>query len=140
MVRIAVRTPLPAPFAVLDIVIVFKRLWHHPTHLPKVMDDARYRKQISYGSFASQIAGAISKTCASVIAYPHEVARTRLRQEGSKYTGFAQTISLVYKEEGYSGLYRGLGTQLVRQIPNTAIMMTTYEGIVFMLTNRTSEL
>ena len=87
-----------------------------------------------------QIAGAISKTCASVIAYPHEVARTRLRQEGSKYTGFMQTISLVYKEEGYSGLYRGLGTQLVRQIPNTAIMMTTYEGIVFMLTHRASEL
>ncbi|XP_003746649.1 solute carrier family 25 member 36-A [Galendromus occidentalis] len=86
------------------------------------------------------IAGAISKTCASVIAYPHEVARTRLRQEGSKYTGFMQTIGLVYKEEGYSGLYRGLGTQLVRQIPNTALMMTTYEGVVFMLTNQTSNL
>lgn len=33
------------------------------------------------------------------------------------------------------GLYRGLGTQLVRQIPNTAIMMATYELIVYLLTS-----
>jgi solute carrier family 25 protein 33/36 len=78
-------------------------------------------------------AGAISKTCASVIAYPHEVARTRLRQEGEKYRSFLQTISLVWHEEGRQGLYRGLGTQLIRQIPNTAIMMATYELIVYLL-------
>lgn len=29
---------------------------------------------------------------------------------------------------------RGLGTQLVRQIPNTAIMMATYEAVVYVLT------
>lgn len=37
-------------------------------------------------------------------------------------------------EEGYRGLYRGLWTQLVRQIPNTAIMMATYEAVVYVLT------
>ncbi|RWS31261.1 Solute carrier family 25 member 36-like protein [Leptotrombidium deliense] len=79
------------------------------------------------------VAGAISKTCASVIAYPHEVARTRLREQGDKYKAFFQTLYLVWKEEGRSGLYRGLGTQLVRQIPNTAIMMATYELIVYLL-------
>ena len=31
------------------------------------------------------------------------------------------------REEGVLGLYRGLGTNLVRQIPNTAVMMATYE-------------
>lgn len=68
-------------------------------------------------------AGATSKTIASCIAYPHEVARTRLREEGNKYNKFWQTLFLVWKEEGKAGLYRGLATQLVRQIPNTAIMM-----------------
>lgn len=29
---------------------------------------------------------------------------------------------------------RGLATQLVRQIPNTAIMMATYEAVVYVLT------
>lgn len=52
------------------------------------------------------MAGAISKTVASCIAYPHEVARTRLREEGNKYNGFWQTLHLVWKEEGRAGLYR----------------------------------
>lgn len=49
------------------------------------------------------MAGAVSKTVASCIAYPHEVARTRLREEGNRYTGFWQTLSLVFKEEGIKG-------------------------------------
>ncbi|XP_031710533.1 solute carrier family 25 member 36-A-like [Anarrhichthys ocellatus] len=79
------------------------------------------------------LAAATSKTCASSIAYPHEVIRTRLREEGSKYRSFFQTLLTVAKEEGYRALYRGLTTHLVRQIPNTAIMMCTYEVVVYLL-------
>jgi hypothetical protein len=63
-----------------------------------------------------------------------EVARTRLREEGTKYRSFFQTLLTVYGEEGPRGLYRGLTTQLVRQIPNTAIMMATYEAAVYVMT------
>lgn len=84
--------------------------------------------------FEFMVAGAFSKTVASCIAYPHEVARTRLREEGTKYRSFFQTLGVVMAEEGYRGLYRGLWTQLVRQIPNTAIMMATYEAVVYVLT------
>lgn len=80
------------------------------------------------------LCGACSKTCATIVAYPHEVARTRLREENSVYRSFWQTIYTVYKNEGRRGLYRGLATQLVRQIPNTAIMMSTYELTVYVLT------
>ena len=62
-----------------------------------------------------------------------EVARTRMRESGTKYKSFWQTLRLVKREEGRVGLYRGLGTQLVRQIPNTAIMMATYELTVYLL-------
>ncbi|GAB6019045.1 hypothetical protein CHUAL_000672 [Chamberlinius hualienensis] len=79
------------------------------------------------------LAGAMSKTIASCLAYPHEVARTRLRQEGDKYRSFWQTVFLVLEEEGARGLYRGLCTQLLRQIPNTAVMMATYEAVVYLL-------
>lgn len=51
-------------------------------------------------------AGAVSKTVASCVAYPHEVARTRLREDGNKYRSFWQTIWTVWKEEGRFGLYR----------------------------------
>ncbi|XP_029381297.1 solute carrier family 25 member 36-A isoform X2 [Echeneis naucrates] len=78
------------------------------------------------------LAAATSKTCATSIAYPH-VIRTRLREEGSKYRSFFQTLLTVPKEEGYRALYRGLTTHLVRQIPNTAIMMCTYEVVVYLL-------
>uniref|UniRef100_A0A3P9AHX8 Solute carrier family 25 member 36 n=1 Tax=Esox lucius TaxID=8010 RepID=A0A3P9AHX8_ESOLU len=79
------------------------------------------------------LAAATSKTCATSIAYPHEVIRTRLREEGNKYRSFFQTLVTVPKEEGYRALYRGLTTHLVRQIPNTAIMMSTYELVVYLL-------
>ncbi|XP_062373402.1 solute carrier family 25 member 36-A [Sardina pilchardus] len=79
------------------------------------------------------LAAATSKTCATSIAYPHEVIRTRLREEGSKYRSFFQTFGMVMREEGYRALYRGLTTHLVRQIPNTAIMMSTYELVVYLL-------
>uniref|UniRef100_A0A8C0JD35 Solute carrier family 25 member 36 n=1 Tax=Chelonoidis abingdonii TaxID=106734 RepID=A0A8C0JD35_CHEAB len=79
------------------------------------------------------MAAATSKTCATSIAYPHEVVRTRLREEGTKYRAFFQTLSLLVREEGYGSLYRGLTTHLIRQIPNTAIMMSTYEVVVYLL-------
>ncbi|XP_034051825.1 solute carrier family 25 member 36-A [Gymnodraco acuticeps] len=82
---------------------------------------------------AMMFAAATSKTCATSIAYPHEVIRTRLREEGSKYRSFFQTLLLVSREEGYRALYHGLTTHLVRQIPNTAIMMFTYEVVVYLL-------
>lgn len=97
--------------------------------------DKRKGQEKTFIDFAGfMLCGACSKTCATCIAYPHEVARTRLREEGSRYKSFWQTLGIVYREEGRRGLYRGLATQLVRQIPNTAIMMSTYELTVYVLT------
>lgn len=72
-------------------------------------------------------------TVFSVCSQIAEVIRTRLREEGSKYRSFFQTLLTVPREEGYRALYRGLTTHLVRQIPNTAIMMCTYEVVVYLL-------
>ena len=77
--------------------------------------------------------------CATSIAYPHEVVRTRLCEEGTKYRSFFQTLSLLV-QEGSGSLYRDLTTHLVRQIPNTAIMMATYELVVYLLMDSTTKL
>ncbi|KAL0937883.1 mitochondrial carrier protein rim2 [Colletotrichum truncatum] len=76
-----------------------------------------------------------AKLVAAVLAYPHEVARTRLRQAPMangqlKYTGLFQCFRLVWVEEGLMGLYGGLTPHLMRTVPSAAIMFGMYEGIL----------
>ena len=82
----------------------------------------------------------LSKFIATVSVYPHEVARTRMRQESSNtgnnlYRGFIQTLVKVYREERFYGLYGGMAAHLMRQVPNTVIMFVTYETIVNFFTS-----
>ena len=83
----------------------------------------------------------ISKLFATISVYPHEVARTRMRQQFYRedgremYTGFFQTLMKVYREEGRPGLYGGMAAHLLRQVPNTIIMFVTYEAVVKFLSN-----
>ncbi|XP_042734206.1 solute carrier family 25 member 36 isoform X1 [Lagopus leucura] len=108
-----------------------RKLLEHKT--ASAMDNEDESAKEASDFVGMMMAAATSKTCATSVAYPHEVVRTRLREEGTKYRSFFQTLSLLVREEGYGSLYRGLTTHLVRQIPNTAIMMSTYEVVVYLL-------
>eukprot|EP00594_Rhizosolenia_setigera_P001031 CAMPEP_0178944064 /NCGR_PEP_ID=MMETSP0789-20121207/2936_1 /TAXON_ID=3005 /ORGANISM="Rhizosolenia setigera, Strain CCMP 1694" /LENGTH=322 /DNA_ID=CAMNT_0020623731 /DNA_START=281 /DNA_END=1248 /DNA_ORIENTATION=+ len=74
---------------------------------------------------------ACAKGVAAIATYPHEVARTRLREQARsgvfKYHGMWQTLGLIAKEEGRQGLYAGMGVHLMKVVPNSAIMFLTYE-------------
>jgi len=76
---------------------------------------------------------AASKLVATLATYPHEVARTRLREQARggvfKYTGMVQTLKLINAEEGWKGLYAGCGTHCARVVPNSAILFVTYEVV-----------
>eukprot|EP00051_Salpingoeca_urceolata_P006804 m.90041 g.90041 ORF g.90041 m.90041 type:complete len:335 (+) comp14991_c0_seq1:358-1362(+) len=86
---------------------------------------------------SSFVAAASAKLVASLTTYPHEVARTRMRQTGfgDKYKSFFNTLRIVYLEEGVRGLYGGLGTHLFRTVPNSAVMFATYELVCHVARN-----
>ena len=81
---------------------------------------------------AEVVAGVVADVVDDVDVVVVEVARTRMREEGSRYRNFWQTLVKVATDEGIRGVYRGLTTQLIKHIPNTAIMMTTYEAVVYL--------
>ncbi|KAH9987499.1 mitochondrial carrier domain-containing protein [Russula vinacea] len=71
--------------------------------------------------WAGMLASAGTAKCvASLITYPHEVLRTRLRQPLVNGT----------KKEGARSLYGGLSAHLMRVVPNAAVMYSIYEGIL----------
>ncbi|GAA5972659.1 hypothetical protein JCM11641_002962 [Rhodosporidiobolus odoratus] len=82
----------------------------------------------------SAAAGA-AKLVATVITYPHEVVRTRLRQPLPasgipKYTSLVQSFRVILAEEGWRTFYSGLSPHLMRVIPNAIVMYSVYEGLL----------
>jgi len=74
---------------------------------------------------------AVAKMVAAIATYPHEVARTRLREQARggvfKYSGMWQTFGVIAREEGTASLYSGMGVHLMKVVPNSALMFLTYE-------------
>lgn len=113
-------------FGIIETALYFSIYEKLKSLTNKELNDSQtFAKFLSYFGSAG-----FSKSLASIVCYPHEVARTRLREEGSKYNSFFQTLRLVAHEEGAKGLYKGMGTHLIRQIPNSMIVMITYELII----------
>ncbi|OLY83119.1 putative mitochondrial carrier [Smittium mucronatum] len=102
-------------------------------------------KQLADNNAASSSAGifkyfgaaATAKLVASIIAYPHEVARTRMRQvptpNDPRYTGLVSTFRTIWRLEGVAGLYSGLSAHLMRTVPNAAVMFMAYEIVLDLL-------
>lgn len=72
-------------------------------------------------------AAAASKAVAAVATYPHEVARTRMREHARagvfKYQkGMWETLGVLAQEEGFKSLYSGMGVHLMKVVDRKSVV------------------
>jgi len=76
--------------------------------------------------------------CASFLTYPHEVIRNNLQNERNydkKQMTMKKLINNIYQVQGISGFYGGFRINLLRILPNNAIMFASYEKLSYYLEN-----
>lgn len=77
------------------------------------------------------VAGGMAGVTSLLCTYPLDLVRSRLTVQTTeeKYKGIAATFRMVYREEGFKGLYKGMLTSIMGVAPYVAINFTTYETL-----------
>ncbi|CAN0923099.1 Mitochondrial adenine nucleotide transporter ADNT1 [Linum grandiflorum] len=77
------------------------------------------------------VGGGLSGVTAAAATYPLDLVRTRLAAQRNSlyYRGIWHSLSTICKEEGFFGLYKGLGPTLLGVGPNLAISFCVYESV-----------
>lgn len=76
------------------------------------------------------VLGSLSGMVAQTIAYPLDSIKKRLQAQAGhriEYRGMAHCVQVVMEQHGIRGLYHGLGANMIRIIPYSALMFTSYE-------------
>lgn len=103
--------------------------------------EERMRKSNSgdlLNSFDYAMLGASSKISAILLTYPYQVIRARLQQRPSadgipKYSDSWHVIKETARFEGICGFYRGITSNLLKNIPAASITFVVYEKVLSLL-------
>ena len=76
--------------------------------------------------------GGLGGVMAGLITYPNDTIRRMLQLQGSRgtesvYTGYFDCMKKVYAQYGIQRFYHGVGINIIRMAPNTAIQFGSYE-------------
>mmetsp|Transcript_14047 Transcript_14047/g.19492 ORF Transcript_14047/g.19492 Transcript_14047/m.19492 type:complete len:613 (+) Transcript_14047:315-2153(+) len=77
--------------------------------------------------------GAVSSTCGMVCSFPLQLIRTRLQATGldgmPRYRGIWHCFTSTIRKDGFLGLYRGFGPNMLKALPAISITYTVYETV-----------
>ncbi|CAK1579500.1 unnamed protein product [Parnassius mnemosyne] len=74
------------------------------------------------------LSGASARTIAVTMVSPLELIRTKMQSKKLTYSEINAALRQVIRYEGYKGLFRGLGSTLLRDVPFSGIYWTTFES------------
>ncbi|TXG58698.1 hypothetical protein EZV62_016527 [Acer yangbiense] len=77
------------------------------------------------------VGGGLAGITAASATYPLDLVRTRLaaQRQAIYYRGISHSFNTICKEEGFLGLYKGLGATLLGVGPSIAISFSVYESL-----------
>ena len=108
----------------------------------KLKESFKSKESGTISNVAVILASSLSKVAATVLTYPHEVARARLHVNQANAAVVQSRVPQVFavlhyliKTEGVKSMYRGLTTQLIRVTPACAVTFTAYEGLLSLYTS-----
>lgn len=89
----------------------------------------------SLNSFDYATLGASSKMAAILLTYPYQVIRARLQQRPNgdgvpKYFDSWHVVKETVRFEGFRGFYRGITSNLLKNIPAASITFVVYENVL----------
>lgn len=86
---------------------------------------------ISADLFVRLVGGGLAGITAASVTYPLDLVRTRLSAQTNVmyYRGISHALQTISKEEGFFGLYKGLGATLLGVGPNLAISFSVYDTV-----------
>lgn len=97
---------------------------------------SKTQKGEKLGTSATLVLSGSAKIVAGTVTYPYQVIRSRLQTYDSEQRfgrGIRGVVGKIWREEGWRGFYRGLGTNVVRVLPATWVTFLVYENMRFYL-------
>jgi solute carrier family 25 folate transporter 32 len=91
----------------------------------RLQGDAKDLTNIDYLLFSG-----LSKMLAGSVTYPYQVVRARLQtyDADAAYKNARDVVAQVWRREGMSGFYKGLGLNLLRVVPSSCVTLLVYEN------------
>jgi solute carrier family 25 thiamine pyrophosphate transporter 19 len=79
----------------------------------------------------SFLSGAAAGACATTATYPLDLLRTRFAAQGPErvYSSIVASLGHIYKHEGPTGFFRGLGAGVSQIVPYMGLFFAGYEGL-----------